>query len=146
MRSSVANQDASNFEGRMQPFVRVKRDGIGTLQAANAMAVAGRDGDQCTDASVHVEPEILPYRQVGDCLEIVDRAGIDGSGIATHASWLKTGRTVARYGCAERLDIEAQIVSGRDALKRAVPEPHRLDRLAMTTVEVVPGLESQSPL
>src|SRR6185312_3383044 len=64
MGRGVENQDAADFEGRMQPFVRVKRDGIGTLQATNAMAVVGRDGDQRTDASVHMEPEVLARRQV----------------------------------------------------------------------------------
>src|SRR6185437_9482356 len=146
MSRGVANQDASDFEGRMQPFMRVKRDGIGTLQAANAMAVVGRDGDQRTDTSVHMEPEVLARRQVGDGLEIVDRPGVDGPGIGDHARRLKSRGTVARDGGAKRLQVEAKIVSGRDALKRAVAEPHRLDRLAMATVELVRGIESQRPL
>src|SRR5581483_1451209 len=53
MRSGVADQDASDFERRMQPFVRIERDRIGAGQAANPVAVRGCDGDQRTYASIH---------------------------------------------------------------------------------------------
>ena len=39
-----------------------------------------------------------------------------------------------------------EIIPGRDTFKRAVSEPHRLERLAMAIVDLVRGIESQRPL
>ena len=83
-----------------------------------------------------VEPEVLSHRQIGKRSKIIDRAGVDGPSVADDAGRLKTGGAVPRDCRAKHIEVDAEIITGRDALKRAVSKPHRLERLAMAVVDL----------
>jgi hypothetical protein len=80
--------------------------------------------------------------QIAKRLKIVDRASVDGPGVADHAGRLKAGGAVALDCRGKRVEVDAEIIPGRDALKRAVSEPHRLDRFAMAVMDLIRGIES----
>ena len=63
MRSGIPDQGAAGLERRMQPFVRIERDGIGALDAGDAIGVLGGDGDERADAAIDMEPEVFLRRQ-----------------------------------------------------------------------------------
>ena len=66
MGGGIADENASHFEGRMQPFVRVECDESACSKPRTRWAFVGRDGEQRADAAVDVEPEVFslpPDRQ-----------------------------------------------------------------------------------
>lgn len=94
------------------------------------MGVVRRDGERRANAAVDVEPEVLSHRQIGKRSKIIDRAGVDGPSVADDAGRLKTGGAVPRECRAKHVELDAEIITGRDALKRAVSKPHRIATLS----------------
>ena len=80
MRRGIPDQGATGLERRMQPFMRIERDGIGTLDPGDAIGILRRDGDERTDAAIDMEPEVFFLRQLGERLQIVDGAGVYRAG------------------------------------------------------------------
>src|ERR1051326_4317745 len=69
----------SGFERRVEPFVRIHRDGIGEVQRAQ---IVGRLRDGRSEAAVravHVEPGPILLTYGGDLRQRIDSAGADGS-------------------------------------------------------------------
>ncbi len=89
MRIRIPDQGAAYLEGRMQPFVRVECDGIGPRDTAHQRLAFGRYRQQCANAAIHVQPQALLCAEVGNRLQIVDRAGIDRAGGCDHAGRLE---------------------------------------------------------
>jgi hypothetical protein len=52
----IPDKGATDFEGCMQPCVRVKRDGVGPGDATHQRLSFGRYGKQRADATVYMQP------------------------------------------------------------------------------------------
>ena len=79
---AAPHQGAAGVDGNAEPLVRVEHQRVGPFHAA----VAGRDRrvehPERAVGAVDVEPEVLRGRHVGERVERVDRAGVDGAGRA----------------------------------------------------------------
>jgi hypothetical protein len=95
------------------------------------VAVFGRNGDQRANAAVDMQPESFPRREIGQSLQIVYGAGIDGSGRGDDAGRLKAGLAVFADGSRQSADVDAPLAVRLDPAKRSIAKPERLHRLAM---------------
>ena len=91
MLPAVAQQGASHIKGRVKAFVQIKGEGIRPLDPGHQMAVRRGNCQHGTDAAINVQPQTLVLTKIGDGGQIVDRAGVGGSGGCDHA-----GRADAR--------------------------------------------------
>ena len=63
VRRGISDQDAPGLERCMQPFVRIERHRIGTLDAGDPIRIARGDGDERTDAAIDMDPSLAGLRQ-----------------------------------------------------------------------------------
>src|SRR5579883_687106 len=107
------------------------------------MGVVRRNSDQRTNATVDMEPEILLRGEIGESFQIIDGPSVHRPSVADHAGRLKAGRSVPLNCSAQRTEVDAKIAPGWNSFKRAISEPHRFDRFAVTTVDLVRGIEAE---
>ena len=109
---AAPHERAAGVDGNAEPLVRVENQRVGPLHAA----VAGRDrrvehAERAVGA-VDVEPEALRGRDVGERVERVDRAGVDG----------------ARRADEQRRQGAARAIGGDRRAQRGRVEPASLER------------------
>ena len=69
----------------MQPVVQVERHGVSPLDARHELPMLRCERDDGTDRSVHMEPDLFPFRDFGQRGEIVDGSRVDRAAVADHA-------------------------------------------------------------
>src|SRR5262249_23233268 len=125
MRRGTADQCTACLERRVQPFMGIERDRIGTLDPGNAVCVLRSDGDERTDTTVDVKPEVLLFRQVRESLQVIYRAGVYSPGRPNHACRLKTGRPILRDSYSQGGHIDPQVGICCYASESSISQPKR---------------------
>ena len=78
MSRRVPDQRATRLERRVQPLVGIEGERIRLFDPRNPVGVPGCDGDEGTDATVDMEPEILFAGESRKRRQVVDGARVDG--------------------------------------------------------------------
>src|SRR5689334_18552511 len=93
-----ADNGTTCLEGNMHPFMKVQRNGIGSLHPRELrLYILSQDG-HCTDRTIHMEPEIFVPAQIGDGIQVVHRARIDGACASDHTDGTITRSTIVCDG------------------------------------------------
>ena len=143
MSRRVPDQRATRLERRVQPLVGIEGERIRLFDPRNPVGVPGCDGDEGTDASVNMEPEILFAGESRKRRQVVDGARVDRARGRDHAAGRKSVRPVFRDGGAQRIDVHSQRAVCRSAPQRLIAEAECLHRLAMTGMNLVRSVEAQ---
>ena len=87
----VAHEDEPDVDRRLHPLVEVEGERVGPLDA-RARRRRPAEGEEAADRAVDVEPQALPLAEVGDRVEVVERAGVDRAGAGDDGERLEPGR------------------------------------------------------
>src|SRR5689334_6972774 len=115
MGRGIADQCTARLERRVQPFMGVERNRIGTLDPGNTMCILGSDGNERADTAVDVKPEVLLSRQFCESLQIIYRPSVYRPGCTYHASGLKTCWSILGNRHAQRGHIDPHVGISRNA-------------------------------
>ena len=143
MDGLVTHQGEPDVDRRLHPLVQVEREGVGAREAAHGIRGAA-EGQEAADGAVDVQPHTLGVAQVGDRLDVVDRAGVDRADGGHHGERLDPGGAVGRHGGGEGVDIHREVVAHGDDAQRRLAEPEQLDRLAVAAVHLAGGVDREA--
>ncbi len=109
--------------------MRIERDAVGPLDPAQLGPAFVAQREEATVSPVDVEPCAMAGADVGDFVERVDRAGVDGPGGGDDQPWTDAVGCVARHRLVERLDRHAAMLVGRDDAAGRPSPPGDVKRL-----------------
>ena len=142
VRLLVAHEGEPDVDRRLHPLVEVEREGVGALEPAHGIRVRA-EREEAADGPVDVQPQPFGLGEVGDGLEVVDGAGVDGARRRDDGERLDAGGPVGGDGGGEGVDVHGPVVAHRDLAQRGLPEPEQLDRLAVAAVHLGGGVDAE---
>ena len=89
MRFFRSHNNAPGLKGDVHPFMQIKRNGVGAFDPLKFGSDVLRQYSHRADRAIHMEPDIFAFAQISQCIQIIDRARVDGAGIPNH-----TNRTI----------------------------------------------------
>ena len=110
-QAPVADQQAAAPERLVEPLVRVERDRVGQLDAAQRLAAALGDRREPAVGGVDVEPHAALAADGGQLGQRVDRAGVRGAGAADDEQRLAPGRRSASIAAASAFGRSRRVAS-----------------------------------
>ena len=112
VRLGIRAEGNAGVVGHVQPLVRVRRPGVGTLGTGGKVAKARRCGGPEAERPVHVEPRAGALDGVRDRGDVVARAGVDVAELRTDDR-----RPIARRERrGQQLDPHSPLLVGRNRL------------------------------
>jgi hypothetical protein len=135
---ALSDEEAAAAVGEEHPLVRVQGDGVGLFDAVQSLLAALGQLEEPAVGGVDVEPEVVGVGDVGDGVEVVDRARVGGTGTGDDEERTLVSLDVVLEG----VDIHPQVfVAGDDAdgvcVGREAGEGGRLeDRVVGLVVDV----------
>ena len=118
-------------------------DGVGPLQAPEKRLQPRRDRGQGPVGPVHVEPEALPRAQVGELVEGIDGAGVDGAGVADHDRRLPPRPPVLGDRALQQVHADPEPVVGRDLPQLLPADAQEVHRLVDAVVDLVGDVDDE---
>ena len=145
-RPRPAHEQAADVVGCKQPLVRIEHQRVGALDAAQRAAARLAQRRRRPVGAVDVEPQRLGGRQLGQALQLVDRAGVGRPGrghdeprVATLAAILVDRVTHRRRGQAQA------VVAGQRPARRRVAKPSASQPAADRGVRLVRHVGDAGP-
>ncbi len=126
--------------------MRIERHRIGVADAFEEAARRGRQRRKSAVGAVHVQPEIVRARHVGNCADRVHRSRSGGPGARHHAEGQMAGRAVLAYQAIQIRHVHTQVRARLHAphIRRADPQHGR--RLADGEVSLFRRVEAHARL
>ena len=118
----MAGQDDSGGEGHGEPFVRVDRDGVGALNAAQQRAIFVTECGGCSVSAIDVQPESVTLGNRGQGVEIVDGSRTGGARGGNNAEGKKAAGVVGFNLQDEARGVEPEPVVDRNPAHRLASE------------------------
>src|SRR4051812_20850814 len=111
----IAVKDATAIDRKVEPLVRIERDGVRALDAAEQRPGWFREDRKPAVARVDVHPEAEALRNFMDSRERIERAGVHGPGIRRHKEGKVTGREIRGDLRNEIVDSNPEAFINRNA-------------------------------
>ena len=146
MLARIAHQHEAGVIGNLQPFMEVEGDAVGPLQTfEQGLERVGERGEGA-EGAVDMKPDLLLARDIGQRIEIVDRARIHRPGRADDEERLQSGGAIGGDGVGEILDAHPAAFVGRDEPQVPGAEARELHRLTNAIVHVARGIGDERRL
>ena len=113
----------------MHPLVQVEGEGIGVGHGRHSRLDGRRQSRERAECTVDVEPEALLAADVCQCVEVVDRAGVHGAGVAHDCEWLMARCPILGDRVSQRYNIDLKVVVDGNAVKSLIAQPQQLNGL-----------------
>jgi hypothetical protein len=78
--ADIAHEQTAEPVRQEHPLVRIERDRIGAFDPHEARATALGQLEEPSVRGVDVQPQPMPFRDIGDVVQRVDRAGVRRAG------------------------------------------------------------------
>ena len=138
----LADEQSADVVRLKEPFVRIDGDRIGPIQIADPGTIAGRESDRAAVRRVHVEPQILGRRDIGELADRVHGPGVRGAGHGRDREGLEAGGAVAGDGQRDWRALQAEPVVGRDDHECLGREAEQIERAPDREVALVRGVDA----
>ena len=124
--------------------MRVDRDRIGALQVRHAAASRARQARRGAVRRVHVQPQALARRHVGELADGIDRAGVRRARDRGDRERQEARRPVARDRRRDGRAAQPEVVVGRDDDERLRREAELVERPADREVGLVGRVDADA--
>ena len=101
MHLRIPHQNTGDLERQVHPLVQIEGERIGLFHARYQRSQARREPGQSAEGSIDMKPQLLVPTEVRESGEIVNRSGVDGTGVPDHAERAKPRLPVGRDGLSQ---------------------------------------------
>ena len=141
--AGLADERGAGLVGHVHPLVRVGGDGVGPLHARKERPQRGHDRRQGAVGAVDVVPHLLARAHVGELRERIDRAGVDGAGVAHQDRGKQAVAPVGGDRLLEEIQPDAEGLVGRNLSELPRPDSQQVRGLVDAGVDLVRGVDGQ---
>ena len=110
--------------------MRIKRDAVGAGEAAKGWTVLIGENRRPAVGRIDVHPDVVPAADIGDRIEIVDRAGVGRARGCDNGDPLDVADAIVVQRRLEGVDLHPEVRAGGDSPDRRAAESQQLNRLA----------------
>ena len=137
---------AAHFVLEIAPLVQVEGQGVAAGESTQRGPQAWRKVGQGAEGPVDVEPEALFGAQIGERLQIVDGAGVDGARVADDADRSHAGLAILPDGGTQRRDIDPPVRAHRHSREPTPAEAQQVAALLRPTVGLAGAVDPEAPV
>lgn len=145
MKSAIAHQDESGIVGHLAPFVKIESQRMGALHPGEARGDFRREHAESAEGAIHVKPEMLGGREVGEGGEVVDRADIHGACGADEQEGHEPGGAVGSDGAAQCSEVNAVVSVHGDEAEGVAAQARIIHGARDAAVDRGGGIADESP-
>jgi hypothetical protein len=140
---AATHQHAAGVVGHVQPFVKVECQRVGALEPGQTRLQGRAERDQRAEGAIHVEPEVLRCAEVGECREVVDRAGVDRACCPDHEEGSRALGPIPRDRATQRVELDPVVIVDLDQAERRAAEAKDLERPRDAAVRLSRGVADE---